>query len=273
MLHSEALSTSSRWRNTVLTQNFRCSDQASRLIVTFDEHVISNNFKFGVIYQKFGQVSEVPMISLLGDLKSGSSSKKYVNFFLLLPPCRLQKKNCLGTWKKVPPLLSSWSFWVTGLTFMTLKGLVAVHLFFSFLLNLYQSTPSHTLSHLAIDRTELQMDHFRKKKKNFGMSWYLWRNGQSDWSSRQNALVSPQKMDEGRSTGCSENPSSPNAALLSSTQWLISVAPFGCTVRLSLLLLFWPSVSPFFFLLLQVSGRPGCHSWADGDRICLHKFP
>lgn len=142
MSRSEALSTSSRWRNTVLTQNFWCSDQASRLIVTFDEHVISNNFKFGVIYQKFGQVSEVPMISLLGDLKSGSRSKKYVNFFLLLPPCRLQKKNCLGTWKKVPPLLSSWSFWVTGLTFMTLKGLVAVHLSFSFLLNLCQSTPS-----------------------------------------------------------------------------------------------------------------------------------
>uniref|UniRef100_A0AAY5KUQ9 Rap-GAP domain-containing protein n=1 Tax=Esox lucius TaxID=8010 RepID=A0AAY5KUQ9_ESOLU len=32
--------------------------QASRLIVTFDEHVISNNFKFGVIYQKFGQTTE-----------------------------------------------------------------------------------------------------------------------------------------------------------------------------------------------------------------------
>lgn len=32
------------------------SPQASRLIVTFDEHVISNNFKFGVIYQKLGQV-------------------------------------------------------------------------------------------------------------------------------------------------------------------------------------------------------------------------
>ncbi|TNN74834.1 Rap1 GTPase-activating protein 1 [Liparis tanakae] len=29
--------------------------KASRLIVNFDEHVISNNFKFGVIYQKFGQ--------------------------------------------------------------------------------------------------------------------------------------------------------------------------------------------------------------------------
>ncbi|XP_035378403.1 rap1 GTPase-activating protein 1 isoform X4 [Electrophorus electricus] len=32
--------------------------KASRLIVTFDEHVISNNFKFGVIYQTFGQTSE-----------------------------------------------------------------------------------------------------------------------------------------------------------------------------------------------------------------------
>ncbi|XP_048374963.1 rap1 GTPase-activating protein 1 isoform X3 [Sphaerodactylus townsendi] len=32
--------------------------KASRLIVTFDEHVISNNFKFGVIYQKLGQTSE-----------------------------------------------------------------------------------------------------------------------------------------------------------------------------------------------------------------------
>ncbi|XP_061542885.1 rap1 GTPase-activating protein 1 isoform X6 [Phycodurus eques] len=32
--------------------------KASRLIVTFDEHVINNNFKFGVIYQKFGQTTE-----------------------------------------------------------------------------------------------------------------------------------------------------------------------------------------------------------------------
>uniref|UniRef100_A0A8C7UXU0 Rap-GAP domain-containing protein n=1 Tax=Oncorhynchus mykiss TaxID=8022 RepID=A0A8C7UXU0_ONCMY len=32
--------------------------KASRLIVNFDEHIISNNFKFGVIYQKFGQTSE-----------------------------------------------------------------------------------------------------------------------------------------------------------------------------------------------------------------------
>lgn len=41
-----------RTRNSIFSY-----PQASRLIVTFDEHVISNNFKFGVIYQKFGQVS------------------------------------------------------------------------------------------------------------------------------------------------------------------------------------------------------------------------
>lgn len=42
-----------------------CSPQASRLIVTFDEHVISNNFKFGVIYQKLGQVCLLfPSLSL-----------------------------------------------------------------------------------------------------------------------------------------------------------------------------------------------------------------
>uniref|UniRef100_A0A2K5TWV1 RAP1 GTPase activating protein n=1 Tax=Macaca fascicularis TaxID=9541 RepID=A0A2K5TWV1_MACFA len=37
--------------------------KASRLIVTFDEHVISNNFKFGVIYQKLGQTSEEELFS------------------------------------------------------------------------------------------------------------------------------------------------------------------------------------------------------------------
>ncbi|OCT73388.1 hypothetical protein XELAEV_180363651mg, partial [Xenopus laevis] len=37
--------------------------KASRLIVTFDEHVISNNFKFGVIYQKIGQTSEEELFS------------------------------------------------------------------------------------------------------------------------------------------------------------------------------------------------------------------
>ncbi|PKU44387.1 rap1 gtpase-activating protein 1-like isoform x6 [Limosa lapponica baueri] len=37
--------------------------KASQLIVAFDEHVISNNFKFGVIYQKPGQTTEEEVFS------------------------------------------------------------------------------------------------------------------------------------------------------------------------------------------------------------------
>ncbi|KAG8545729.1 hypothetical protein GDO81_020432 [Engystomops pustulosus] len=37
--------------------------KASQLLVTFDEHVLVNNFKFGVIYQKAGQVTESEMFS------------------------------------------------------------------------------------------------------------------------------------------------------------------------------------------------------------------
>ncbi|NXQ85418.1 RPGP1 protein, partial [Nyctibius grandis] len=36
--------------------------KASRLILAFDEHVLSNHFKFGVIYQKLGQVWEHPWV-------------------------------------------------------------------------------------------------------------------------------------------------------------------------------------------------------------------
>ncbi|MGH0150530.1 UNVERIFIED_CONTAM: hypothetical protein FKN15_017823 [Acipenser sinensis] len=52
--------------------------KASRLIVTFDEHVISNNFKFGVIYQKFGQTSEE---ELFGNIEE---SPAFVEFLELL---------------------------------------------------------------------------------------------------------------------------------------------------------------------------------------------
>uniref|UniRef100_A0A8C5PJI1 Rap-GAP domain-containing protein n=1 Tax=Leptobrachium leishanense TaxID=445787 RepID=A0A8C5PJI1_9ANUR len=37
--------------------------KASQLLVNFDEHVINNNFKFGVIYQKTAQVSEAELFS------------------------------------------------------------------------------------------------------------------------------------------------------------------------------------------------------------------
>ena len=32
--------------------------QGSQLIVAYDEHELNNTFKFGVVYQKFGQVRE-----------------------------------------------------------------------------------------------------------------------------------------------------------------------------------------------------------------------
>ncbi|KAM4651631.1 rap1 GTPase-activating protein 1 isoform 2-T2 [Discoglossus pictus] len=52
--------------------------KASRLIVTFDEHVISNNFKFGVIYQKTGQTSEEELFSTIDE------SPAFVEFLELL---------------------------------------------------------------------------------------------------------------------------------------------------------------------------------------------
>ncbi|XP_072011464.1 rap1 GTPase-activating protein 1 isoform X1 [Engystomops pustulosus] len=52
--------------------------KASRLIVTFDEHVISNNFKFGVVYQKNGQTTEEELFSTLEE------SPAFVEFLELL---------------------------------------------------------------------------------------------------------------------------------------------------------------------------------------------
>ncbi|CAG11829.1 unnamed protein product, partial [Tetraodon nigroviridis] len=51
--------------------------KASRLIVTFDEHVISNNFKFGVIYQKFGQTAEE---ELFGNMEESPAFVEFLEF-------------------------------------------------------------------------------------------------------------------------------------------------------------------------------------------------
>ncbi|XP_023143361.2 rap1 GTPase-activating protein 1 isoform X10 [Amphiprion ocellaris] len=51
--------------------------KASRLIVTFDEHVISNNFKFGIIYQKFGQTSEE---ELFGNMEESPAFVEFLEF-------------------------------------------------------------------------------------------------------------------------------------------------------------------------------------------------
>ncbi|KAJ8259648.1 hypothetical protein GJAV_G00171860 [Gymnothorax javanicus] len=51
--------------------------KASRLIVTFDEHVISNNFKFGVVYQKFGQTTEE---ELFGNSEESPAFVEFLEF-------------------------------------------------------------------------------------------------------------------------------------------------------------------------------------------------
>ncbi|XP_037737279.1 rap1 GTPase-activating protein 1 isoform X4 [Chelonia mydas] len=51
--------------------------KASRLIVTFDEHVLSNHFKFGVIYQKLGQTSEE---ELFGTTEESPAFMEFLNF-------------------------------------------------------------------------------------------------------------------------------------------------------------------------------------------------
>ncbi|XP_064353108.1 rap1 GTPase-activating protein 1 isoform X1 [Dromaius novaehollandiae] len=51
--------------------------KASRLIVAFDEHVISNNFKFGVIYQKLGQTSEE---ELFGTTEESPAFVEFLDF-------------------------------------------------------------------------------------------------------------------------------------------------------------------------------------------------
>ena len=43
--------------------------QGSELIVNYDEHVLTNTFKFGVIYQRYGQV-RLLYLDLGSDIKS-----------------------------------------------------------------------------------------------------------------------------------------------------------------------------------------------------------
>ncbi|XP_072107105.1 rap1 GTPase-activating protein 1-like [Mobula birostris] len=63
--------------------------QASRLILDFDEHVITNKFKFGVIYQKGGHVSEEDIFS------NNEESAEFQEFLHLLGD-RIQLQNFMG---------------------------------------------------------------------------------------------------------------------------------------------------------------------------------
>nr|XP_015223194.1 PREDICTED: rap1 GTPase-activating protein 2 isoform X5 [Lepisosteus oculatus] len=50
--------------------------RASQLIVTYDEHEVNNTFKFGVIYQKFGQISEE---ELFGNNEESPAFTEFLN--------------------------------------------------------------------------------------------------------------------------------------------------------------------------------------------------
>uniref|UniRef100_A0A672Q2D0 RAP1 GTPase activating protein n=1 Tax=Sinocyclocheilus grahami TaxID=75366 RepID=A0A672Q2D0_SINGR len=83
--------------------------KASRLIVIFDEHVINNNFKFGVVYQKFAQTSEeelfgnneespafVEFLEFLGEKIELHDFKGYRSTVFSMNSTQLQRKRHIG---------------------------------------------------------------------------------------------------------------------------------------------------------------------------------
>lgn len=63
--------------------------QASRLIAAYDEHVLVTSFKFGILYQKFGQTSEE-------ELFSNKTSSPALDDFLELLGRRVRLKDHKG---------------------------------------------------------------------------------------------------------------------------------------------------------------------------------
>uniref|UniRef100_A0A8C1IJ83 Rap1 GTPase-activating protein 2-like n=1 Tax=Cyprinus carpio TaxID=7962 RepID=A0A8C1IJ83_CYPCA len=55
--------------------------QGSQLIVNYDEHELNNTFKFGVIYQKFGQTSEVELFG------NSEETPAFTEFLRMLGDC------------------------------------------------------------------------------------------------------------------------------------------------------------------------------------------
>jgi RAP1 GTPase activating protein 1 len=63
--------------------------RASQLIAAYDEHVLVSNFKFGVLYQRFGQTTEE---ELFGNVQSSAA----LDEFLELLGQRIQLKDHKG---------------------------------------------------------------------------------------------------------------------------------------------------------------------------------
>lgn len=93
------------------------------MIVAYDEHEVNNTFKFGVVYQKFGQVGDVN--DLFSTLQLHFTFLyAVISLFILCFRCvlRHRRRSCLGTMRRRRPSRSSSVSWVTILNFRTLKG-------------------------------------------------------------------------------------------------------------------------------------------------------
>lgn len=200
--------------------------------------------------------------------------------FYLLLPCRHQRRSYLGTWKKVQPLLSSWSFWAIRLNFMTLKGLDSFAL--------WSLSPKNRKSDL--------LKHFWLFSLEYDVrciilliSVGLKSNVKSpdicsiDWGIKQAKkvpLAFPQwciSMDGQLSESthlCSTFPL--YHSLLSCVSLLLTTVLYLPSSLVSSSLIFIASALIFLLsslsFLFQFSGGTRCHSWPDRDRIRLHKF-
>lgn len=91
--------------------------QASRLILAFDEHVLSNHFKFGVIYQKLGQVPGCGVrVGIWGGGPGGTHCC----------PRRPQRKSSLAPRRRAQRSPSSSTSWGSGCSSVTSRGVCGV---------------------------------------------------------------------------------------------------------------------------------------------------
>lgn len=95
-------------------------------MVAYDEHEVNNTFKFGVIYQKFGQVSDY--VDIVGVCQFHHLHHRILHTvfrsssILVSLPLRHQRKSCLGTMRRRQLSRSLSVSWVTTLNSRTLKG-------------------------------------------------------------------------------------------------------------------------------------------------------
>lgn len=87
--------------------------KASRLILAFDEHVLSNHFKFGVIYQKLGQVPGCGVrVGIWGGGPGGTHCC----------PRRPQRKSSLAPRRRAQRSPSSSTSWGSGCSSVTSRA-------------------------------------------------------------------------------------------------------------------------------------------------------